>query len=75
MLPDQPMQPGPKETAITFEAGLIVLAIGCVVALIIVAKLLWEYWRYHGGDSKADGEEDEVVSSDDPPDAPESGDG
>ena len=46
MLPDQPMQPGPNETAISFDVAMIVLAIGGVVAAIIVLKLVWEFWRH-----------------------------
>lgn len=45
MLPDQPMQPGPGETPLTLELGIIVFAVGVVVLAVIVGKLAWEWWR------------------------------
>lgn len=42
MFPDSPMQPGPSETPLNLEVGMIVLGIGVVVFLVIVGKLVWE---------------------------------
>jgi hypothetical protein len=36
------MEPGPTESALTLEFGLVVLAVGAVILLVIVAKLIWE---------------------------------
>lgn len=56
MFPDDPMQPGPGESALTLELGVIVLAIGVVIFLVIVGKLAWEWRRSkHEDDTELDG--------------------
>ena len=55
MFPDDPMQPGPGESPLTLELGLIVFAIGVVVFVIIVGKLVLEHRRRSDGDEGDDG--------------------
>ncbi|MGM0554802.1 MAG: hypothetical protein ACQEVA_00300 [Myxococcota bacterium] len=51
MLPDNPMEPGPSESALTLELSLIVLAFGVVILLVIIGKLVWE-WRSRKGEDE-----------------------
>jgi hypothetical protein len=44
------MQPGPGETALTLELGVVAFAVGLLVLFVIIGKLVWEWWRNRGED-------------------------